>query len=90
MWSGGEKRGPALVLTLADGVWERLALALGQQHDAEDGEDGEGGKDDLVQEVAAVVLELHQRGGGHADAARGQHQAEAPAAERGAGGDWRR
>lgn len=83
VWLGGEKRGPALVLTLVYGVRERLALALGEQHNAEHGEDGKGGKDDLVQEVAAVVLKLHQRGGGHADAARGQHQAEASTADRG-------
>ena len=83
VWSGGHKRGPALALALVYGVWEWLALALGEQHNAEDGEDGEGGKDDLVQEVAAVVLQLHQRRGGHADTACGKHQAEASAAGRG-------
>lgn len=76
----GEKRGPALVLALVYGVWERLALALREQQDAEDGEHGEGGKDQLVEEVAPVVLELHQRGSGHADAARGQNQPEASTA----------
>lgn len=83
MGSGGEERGSALVLALGDGVRERLAFALGEQQDAEHGEHGEGGEDDLVEEVAAVVLELHQGGSGHADAARGQHQAEASAAARG-------
>lgn len=36
----------------------------------------------MVQEVAAVVLELHQGGGGHADTTSRQHQAEAAAPER--------
>lgn len=88
MGSGGEKRRPALVLALVYGVWERLALALREQQDAEDGEHGEGGEDELVEEVAPVVLELHQRGSGHADAARGQYQTEASTAARG-GGDIR-
>lgn len=87
--SGGEKRGPALVLALGHGVRERLAFALGEQQDAEHGEHGEGGEDDLVEEVAAVVLELHQGGSGHADAARRQDQAEAPAAARGGRGGVR-
>lgn len=86
VWSGEEKRGSALVLALVHGVGEGLAFALRQQHNAEDREDGEGGKDDLVQEVAAVVLQLHHGGGGHAHAARSQHQAEASTAARGGGG----
>lgn len=74
--AGQEERRPALVLSLLQGVGEGLAFALREQHDAEHGEDGEGGEDDVVEEVSAVVLELHQRGGGHADAACCQHQTQ--------------
>lgn len=78
----GQEEGRApLALALLQGVRERLAFALGQQHDTEHREYGEGGEDHVVQEVAAVVLELHQGGGGHADAAGRQHQAEAAATD---------
>lgn len=36
----------------------------------------------MVEEVATVILELHQGGGGHADTTRCQHQAEAAASDR--------
>lgn len=36
----------------------------------------------MVEEVAAVILELHQGGGGHANTTGGQHQANATASGR--------
>jgi len=69
-------------LALLQGVWERLAFAFRQEHYAEDGEDSEGGEDHMVEKVAAVILELHQGGGGHANTTSCQHQAEATASGR--------
>ena len=63
-------------LAVIQRVGEGLASALRQQHDAEHGEHSEGGEDDVVQKVAGVVLELHQRGGGNAYTARREHQAQ--------------
>lgn len=50
-----EERGPVLALPVLEGLGQAAALALGQQHDAEDSKDGKGGKDHMVQEEATAV-----------------------------------
>lgn len=80
---GQEERRSSLALAVLQGVRQRLPFALRQKHDAEHGEDGERGEDDVVQEVAAVILELHEGRGGHANAARCQHQTETAASDHG-------
>ncbi|KAA8595739.1 hypothetical protein FQN60_011030, partial [Etheostoma spectabile] len=48
-----------------------------KEHYAENREDGKGRKDDMVEKVATVILELHQGGSGHANTTCCQHQAKA-------------
>lgn len=78
---GKEERRSSLALAILQGVRQRLPFALRQEHDAEHGKDCEGGEDDVVQEVAAVILELHEGRGGHANAACCQHQTETAASD---------
>lgn len=71
-----------MALALCQGVWEWLAFAFGQEHYAEDGEDGEGREDDVVEEVATIILEFHQGGGSHANTTCRQHQTKATTSDR--------
>lgn len=78
---GVEERRPAQTLSVFQRVGQGLALALGQQHDAEHGEYSERGEHHVVQEVATVVLQLHQWRCGCAHAARSHHQTQSATPE---------
>lgn len=77
-----EERRTPLPLSVFQRVRQRFVFALWQQHDAQDGENSEGGEDHVMQEIAAVILQLHQRRRSHSHAAGGHDQTQSPATER--------
>lgn len=76
-----EERRTPLPLSVFQGVRQRFVFALWQQHDAQDGENSKGGEDHVMQEIAAVILQLHQRRRSHSHAAGGHDQTQSPATE---------
>ena len=73
---------PGEALTIGQALRQRLATRLWQQQQADDAQQGAAGEEDVVQEVALLVVELHDRGGEHAEAGAGQHQAQASTPKR--------
>lgn len=53
-----------------------MAPRLGQQQEADDAQQGAAGEDHVMQEVALLVVELHDGGGEHTKASAGQDQAQ--------------
>lgn len=50
---------PGVVIPVRDVLGQVLVLALRQQQDADDADERTAGKDDVVQEVAFLVVQLH-------------------------------
>lgn len=67
---------PGVALSVCQGLREGLVARLGQQEDADDADECATGKDDVVEEIALLVMELHDGGGEHAEASAGQDQAK--------------
>lgn len=65
---------PGVVLPVRDVLGQVLVLALRQQQDADDADERTAGEDDVVEEVAFLVVQLHDGGGQAAKARAGQHQ----------------
>lgn len=65
---------PGVVLPIWDVLRQVLILALRQQQDADDADECTAGKDDVVQEVAFLVVQLHDGGGQAAKTRTGQDQ----------------
>lgn len=53
-----------------------LVFALGQEEDADDADEGTAGEDDMVEEVAFLVVELHDGRREHAKACAGLDEAK--------------
>lgn len=75
----GEQRLSGVGLAVGQGLGQRLVARLRQQEDADDADEGAAGKDDVVKEVALLIVELHDGGGQHAETSAGQDQAQASA-----------
>ena len=79
----GRQEGLArVVLAVRDAFGQTLAPALGQQQEADDADERAAGEDDVVQEVALLVVQLDDGCRQHAEARAGQHQPQ-PAAPAG-------
>lgn len=65
--------GAFVLLPVSQRLGQRLPLALGKQQDGQHGQQSQGGVDNVVQEVAVVVPQIHERGAQAAHAAQGQH-----------------
>ncbi|TNN29255.1 hypothetical protein EYF80_060596 [Liparis tanakae] len=74
-----EERLPGVALAVGERLGQRLVARLGQQQDADDADEGAAGEDDVVQEVALLVVQLHDGRRQHAEAGAGQDQTQ-PAA----------
>lgn len=68
-------------LPIRQALGQGLAPRLGQQQQTDDAQQGATSKDHVMQEVALLVVELHDGGGEHAEASAGQDQAQASAPE---------
>lgn len=79
---------PGEGLSVGQALGQGLAPRLGEQQQADDAQQRAAGEDHVVQEVALLVVQLHDGGGEHAEAGAGQDQAQASTpAQRGGGGD---
>lgn len=81
----GQEGLPGVMFAIEDVFWQVLVLALWQEKDADDADEGAAGKDDVVKEVAFLVVQLYDRGGQHSEASAGQDQAQASAPAQGTG-----
>lgn len=63
-------------LSVRHALRQGLAPGLGQQQQADDAQQGAAGEDHVVQEVAFLVVELHDGRSEHAEAGAGQDQAK--------------
>lgn len=70
---------PGVALSVCQGLWEGLVARLGQQEDADDADECAAGKDDMVEEIALLIVELHDGSGEHAEASASQDQANTTA-----------
>lgn len=76
----GRQQGLArVVLAVGDALGQVLVPALGQQQEADDADERAAGEDDVVQEVALLVVQLDDGRRQHAEARTGQHQPQATA-----------
>lgn len=77
-----QERLPCVVLPIGDVLGQALVPALRQQEDADDADERAAGKNDVVQEVAFLVVQIDDGRRQHAEARAGQHQPQ-PAAPAG-------
>lgn len=63
-------------LSVSQALWQGLAPGLRQQQQADDAQQGAAGEDHMMQEVALLVVELHDGCGEHAKTGAGQNQAQ--------------
>lgn len=77
-----QERLPSVVLPVGDVLRQVLVPALWQQEDADDADERAAGKNDVVQEVAFLVVQIDDGRRQHAEARAGQHQPQ-PAAPAG-------
>lgn len=71
-----KERLPSVALAISQGLREGLVARLRQQENADDADEGAASEDDVVKEVALLIVELHNGGGEHAKAGAGQDQAQ--------------
>lgn len=63
-------------LSVSQALWQGLSSWLRQQQEADDAQQGAAGKDHVMQEVALLVVELHDGCSEHAKASTSQNQAQ--------------
>lgn len=63
-------------LSVSQALRQRLAPWLRQQQQADDAQQGAAGKDNVMQEVALLVVELHDGGSEHPKTSASQDQAQ--------------
>lgn len=68
-------------LPVRQALGQGLAPRLGQQQQADDAQQSAASEDHVMQEVAFLVVELHDGGGEHAKASAGQDQTQASTPE---------
>lgn len=71
-----KERLTSVALAVSKGLREGLVARLRQQKNANDADKSAAGKDDVVKEIAFLVVELHDWGSQHAKTSAGQDQAQ--------------
>lgn len=72
----GEERLTSVALAISQGLGEGLVACFGQQENAYDTDESAAGKDNVVKEIALLIVELHDGCSQHAEAGTGQDQAQ--------------
>lgn len=73
----GEQQGlTGVALSVVQGLGERLVTRLRQKENANDANEGAAGENDVVKEIALLIVQLHDRGSEHAETSAGQYQAQ--------------
>lgn len=67
----GKERLTGVALAVSQGLWEGLVACLGQQKNADDADKSATGKDNVVKEIALLVVELHDGSSQHAETGTG-------------------
>lgn len=76
----GLEEGLAVVgLPVGQGLGEGVVPRLGQQEDADDADEGAAGEDDVVKEVALLIVKVHDGACQHPETSAGQDQAQTAA-----------
>lgn len=65
----------SVALAVSQGLREGLVACLGQQENADDADKSAAGKDNVVEEIALLIVQLHYGGSQHAKTGAGQHEA---------------
>lgn len=61
----------SVALAVSQGLREGLVACLGEQKNADDADESAAGKDDVVKEVALLIVELHDGSRQHAESGAG-------------------
>lgn len=72
----GEQRLASVALAVSQGLGEWLVACLRQQENANDADESAAGKNDVVKEIALLIVEFHDGCSQHAEASAGQDQAQ--------------
>lgn len=72
----GEERLTSVALAVSQGLGEGLVSCFGQQENADDANKSAAGEDNVVKEVALLIVELHDGSSQHAETSTGQDQAQ--------------
>lgn len=63
-------------LTVGQALWQRLTPRLRQQQQADDAQQRAAGKDHVMQEVALLIVELHDGGSEHPKSCTSKNKAQ--------------
>lgn len=66
----------SVALAISQGLREGLVSCFGQQENADDANKSAAGEDNVVKEVALLIVELHDGSSQHAETSTGQDQAQ--------------
>lgn len=72
----GKQRLTSVALPISKGLREGLVACLRQQKNADDADKSAAGKYNVVEEIAFLIVELHDWGSQHAETSTGQDQAQ--------------
>lgn len=72
----GKQRLTGVVLGISQGLGEWLIARFRQQENADDTDESAAGKNDMMKEIALLVVEFHDGCSKHAKASTGQNQAQ--------------
>lgn len=72
----GKKRLASVAFAIRKGLREGPVACLGQQENADDADESAAGKNNVVKEVALLIVQLHDRCSQHAEASTSQDQAQ--------------
>lgn len=72
----GKERLTSVALAVGQGLREGLVACLWQQENADDADKSAAGKDNVVKEIALLIVELHDGRRQHAETGAGQDQAQ--------------
>ena len=72
----GKKGLTGVGFAVSQGLREGLVARLGQQENADDADQSAAGEDNVVKEIALLIVELHDGCSQHTEASTGQDQAK--------------
>lgn len=72
----GKKGLTSVALAISQGLREGLEACLGQQENADDADESAASKNNVVKEIALLIVELHDGCSQHAEASTGQDQSK--------------
>lgn len=65
-----------VAFAVGQGLGERVAPRLGQQEDADDADESAAGEDNVMKEIALLIVKVHDGSRQHAETGAGQDEAQ--------------